>query len=107
VQVPRAFQGRSFRPLLEGCPYRERSSAYLEWRIPYGTSWKTVRTHDFKYGCSNREGEILHDLRRDPHELRSVADDPEYASALYAMREEMLRRWFDAEKQEPLRTAQY
>ncbi|MDH7568733.1 MAG: sulfatase-like hydrolase/transferase [Armatimonadota bacterium] len=107
VQTPRAFQGRTFRPLLEGRPYRERSSVYTEWRNPYGTSWKSVRSSEYKYACSNREGEVLFDLRCDPNELRNVVAEPRYASALAEMRAELLRRWFEVEKQEPLRTAQY
>lgn len=108
VQQPRFLQGRSFRPLLEGrTDYRERPSAFIEWRAPYGTSWKTVRTHEFKYGCSNREGEVLFDLRHDPHELKNVVHSPQYAPILAQMRAEMLRRWFEVEKQEPDRVARY
>lgn len=107
VQVPPCAQGRSFRPLLEGREYQERSSVFIEYRIPFQKSWKTVRTAGYKY-CAEKSGaELLYDLDRDPHELRNVASDPAYCKTLSEMRRELLRRWFDTEKQYPLRTAMY
>ena len=110
VQVPPAFQGRSFRPLLEGRDYLPRTSAFIEFRQPFGTSWKTVRTHEHKYCACSDGREILFDLTSDPHELTNVAGEGFHQShrdALNRMRAELLRRWFDVEKQYPLRTGAY
>ncbi|MGC9348317.1 MAG: sulfatase family protein [Anaerolineae bacterium] len=117
VQAPPFFQGRSFRPLLEGGAsgrdYEPRRSAYIEFKDPMRSSWKTVRTHAYKYtvftadGDPASQGELLFDLQDDPHELRNVAADPAYAEALGAMRRELIRRWFTVEDQYPLRTGAY
>jgi arylsulfatase len=126
VQAPPAFQGRSFRPLLDGDAtgggYVPRTSAYIEFKDPFTSSWKTVRTHAFKYSIYTRArnadpslaataaaptGELLFDLRSDPDETRNVAADPAYADALDAMRAELVRRWFTVENQYPLRTGKY
>jgi arylsulfatase A-like enzyme len=107
VQAPPFFQGRSFRPLLEGGDYEERASVFIEHRIPFGRSWKTVRTQAHKYAACNNGRELLFDLEADPGELEDVAGRPEQAELLNAMRRELLRRWFDVERQYPLRTGQY
>ena len=107
VQAPPFFQGRSFRGLLEERDYAPRTSAYVEHKDPFRTSWKTVRTHDYKFCASNVGVELLFDLRADPHEQRNVVADPAYTDALHAMRQELLRRWFTVESQYPLRTGKY
>ncbi|NLF30694.1 MAG: sulfatase-like hydrolase/transferase [Planctomycetes bacterium] len=107
VQPPPIFQGRSFRPLLEGRPYEARTSVFIEYRDPFGSSWKAVRTHAFKYCRSNTGAELLFDLAADPYELASVAGDPACAAALHTMRDELLQRWFSVERQYPRRTAAY
>ena len=107
VQVPPFMQGHSFRSLLEGGHYEPRRSGFLECRQPFGPSWKTVRTLDLKYCTSNRGAELLFDLRKDPHELRNVAQEPDCADALGRMRAELVRRWFDVESQYPRCTGRY
>jgi len=107
VQVPPFMQGRSLRPLLEGGDYEPRRSAFIEHRMPFRDSWKTVRTNAFKYCAGSKGKERLYDLREDPDELRNVAHEPDYADALNDMRAELIRRWFDVEGQYPLRTGRY
>jgi len=107
VQSPPFFQGRTFRPLLEGRPYRERASVFMELKVPFSHSWKTVRSHMWKYARRHSGEERLYDLVDDPHELRNVAADPASAAMLHEARAELLRRWFDVESQYPPRTAQY
>ena len=107
VQIPRIVQGRSIRSVLEGQPYEPRTSIYMEQKVPFGTSWRTVRTLDYKYCYSNTSRELLIDLNKDPHELNNVASDEDYKEALYIMRHEMLSRLFDVEKQFPLKTGAY
>ena len=93
--------------MLEAREYEPRTSAYVEHKDPFRQSWKTVRTHDFKYCASSDGTELLFDLRADPHEQRNVVADPAYTDALHAMRQELLRRWFTVESQYPLRTGKY
>jgi len=107
VQVPPFMQGRSFRSLLDGKQYEARRSAFIEYRVPFGRSWKTVRTGEFMYGTSTHGPEELYDLAKDPHQLCNVAEEAAYASALHGMRAELVRRWFDVESQYPLRTGRY
>jgi len=107
VQTPAWFQGRSFRGLLESGDYEERTSVFMEYREPFGVSWKTVRTHEFKYCVANSGEELLFDLQRDPGELRNVAHAEQYRDQRHDMREELLRRWFSVDKQYPLRTGAY
>ena len=107
IQVPPIMQGRSFRPLLEGRPYKERTSAFIEHRYPFGASWKTVRTPEFKYCVCNSGEELLFDLQSDPHELTNVAENSQYLSVMAQMRQELWRRWFDVERQYPLRSGAY
>jgi len=107
VQAPPIFQGRSFAPLLQGRPYEQRKSVFIEHRNPFVSSWKAVRTHAHKYCRSGDGDELLFDLAADPHELTNLAGDPAHAPALAEMRSEMLRRWFTVEKQYPRRTAAY
>jgi arylsulfatase A-like enzyme len=114
VQSPPFFQGRSFRPLLQSDgDYEPRTSAYIEFKDPLRSSWKTVRTAAYKYSVYTADGdpssqrELLFDLQADPHEQRNVARDPAYAEALDDMRRELIRRWFTVEGQYPLRTGAY
>ncbi|HUU43757.1 MAG TPA: sulfatase-like hydrolase/transferase [Planctomycetota bacterium] len=107
VEVPGFFQGRSFRPLLDGRDYAERSSVFIEHRFPFGESWKVVRTRAFKYCVSGDGEEMLFDLWRDPNELTNVAGSCQYQVILDDMRTELIRRWFDVESQYPLRTGDY
>jgi len=107
VQVPPAMQGRSFRPLLEGGAYAPRESVFIEFRAPFAYSSKCVRTHTHKYWIANDGEERLFDLVQDPHELRDASQDPACQGTLHGLRRELLRRWFDSEKQYPVRTGQY
>ena len=107
AQIPRIVQGRSIRPLLEGGAYKPRTSIFMEQRNPFRASWKTVRTLDHKYCRNNAGRELLFDLDKDPHEINNVADTEGYQDALQMMRNELLSRWFDVEKQFPVRTGAY
>lgn len=107
VQQPPIFQGRTLRPLLEGRAYEGRTSVFIEYRAPFDSSFKTVRTRTLKYCLSGAGAELLFDLKVDPNELTNVADDDAYAPALADMRTELLRRWFDVERQSPRTTAAY
>lgn len=123
VQTPPVMTGRSLKPLFEGEGYEERTSAYIEVKVPSGHAetrddgarhprglrgtWKGLRTRDYEYTVYRDGTELLFDIEQDPHELTNVAGDPGHLDGLHAMREEMVRRWFDVEPQYPKRTGVY
>jgi arylsulfatase A-like enzyme len=107
IQCPPQAQGRSFQGLLEGHEYQPRRSVYVEYKEPFGISWKTVRTARWKYCASNTGEERLFDLQKDPHELQDVSGDAAHATDLQEMRREWMRRIFEAENQYPRRTGRY
>jgi arylsulfatase A-like enzyme len=110
VSIPSEFQGRSFRPLLQGnTPSDWRTSLYYRYWMHkahhnvyahYG-----VRTHDHKliYYYSDALGQTgavdetyepeweLFDLRNDPREMVSVYNDPEYADTVRELKQELHR----------------
>lgn len=107
VQAPPFAQGRSFLPLLAGGEYQERTAAFTESKIPFQSSWKSVRTRDWFYAADGEGRELLYDLAADPDQLRDVSANSEAREALHVMRRELLSRWFGTEKQYPLRTGTY
>jgi arylsulfatase len=107
IQTPRIVQGRSIRPALQEQSYDPRNSILMEYKAPFRVSWRTVRTLEYKYCRNNAGRELLFDLKKDPHELSNLANEEHYRNVLQMMRNEMLSRWFDAEKQFPLRIGAY
>jgi arylsulfatase A-like enzyme len=97
VQTPRDMQGRSLRPILEGKPPADwRKSVYYHYyEFPqphhvhphYG-----VRTDRYKliHYYTLKEWELF-DLQKDPHELKSVYDDPTYAAVRDDLNKELKR----------------
>jgi arylsulfatase A-like enzyme len=97
--IPTDLQGADFLPLLEGkTPPDWRKSVYYHYyeypgahsvRKHYG-----VRTDRYKliyfYEPEIDEWE-LYDLEEDPHELRSVYDDPAYADVVTELKDELQR----------------
>lgn len=97
VQAPPEMQGQSIVPLLKGKnPKRWRKSLYYQYyEFPGGHS---VRRH---YGVRTEthkliyfymlDGWELYDLVKDPHELHSVYDDPDYARISEELKAELNR----------------
>lgn len=107
VPIPAAVQGRSFRPLLTGGEYQPRTSAWCEYRMPHGHATKAIRTRRHRYVMSKDGGRWLFDLEIDPGELTNRADDPSYRDVCQALSVELLRRTFDADRQDLNRTGDY
>jgi N-acetylglucosamine-6-sulfatase len=97
VEAPPYMQGRSFRALLGGGPYRPREAFlyeyYQEQWLPGIPTMFGVRTPRWKYITYPEIHDIdeLYDLQRDPHEMRNLALDPSYAPELRVMKEELAR----------------
>ncbi len=104
VQIPPSFQGRSFRPLIEGRDYEPRSSAFIEHGVH---SYRAVRTLEHLYALYPNGSERLFDLREDPQQLTNIASDPAHKAALESCRFELLQRWRDVSRRDRRRTAHY
>jgi len=98
VPIPRACDGASLRPWLQGkTPAEWRDAVHFEfdlrggWPDPGvpplglpldGASLCVTRTEAWKYVHCASLPPLLYDRRRDPHEMRNVAGDPAYAGLL-------------------------
>ena len=97
TDVPKRYQGRSLKPIIEGgTPSDWREDTFHEHfavrnRIP---AFEGIRSKKFKYVCyfDHDSYEFLHDLQNDPDELVNLANDPDYAETLSAMRERTQKR---------------
>jgi arylsulfatase A-like enzyme len=98
VEIPDDMQGRSLVPLLEGKDADWRKSVYYHYyEFPGAHSVRRhygVRTDRYKliyfYEDDVDEWE-LYDLEKDPHEMKSVYDDPAYAEVVKEMKAELQR----------------
>ena len=91
VPIPQRYQGNSLKPIVEkGKPADWRTETFHEHfavrhRIP---AFEGLRNKQFKYVryFDQDNYEFLHDLQQDPHELVNLADHPQHAQTLQAMR---------------------
>ena len=97
VEVPADMQGRSIVPLLKGeTPADWRKSFYYHYyEFPGAHSVRRhfgVRTDRYKLiSFYNLKEWEFFDLEKDPNELNSVYDDPEYASRIAEHKKELER----------------
>lgn len=97
AKIPDRYQGHSLHPIVSSeKPADWRTESFHEHfavrtRIP---AFEGVRNERFKYvryvDHGNRE--FLHDLKNDPDELVNLANDPNHAETLLAMRERTTAR---------------
>ncbi|MHC4520631.1 MAG: sulfatase/phosphatase domain-containing protein, partial [Planctomycetota bacterium] len=98
AEVPDDMQGRSLRPLLKGrTPEDWRASMYYHYyeypavhsvKRHYGVRTKRYKLIHFYHDIDEWE---LYDLKKDPEELRSVYNDPEYADVVKELTAELKR----------------
>ncbi|NLH41472.1 MAG: sulfatase [Planctomycetes bacterium] len=98
VSAPVDMQGWSLRPLLQGkTPANWRTSMYYHYyEFPAEHSVKRhygVRTQRYKliHFYNDIDEWELYDLQRDPHELKSVYNDPGYADVVQELKAELKR----------------
>ncbi len=88
----RHFAGASFVPFLRGAsPETWRDAIHTQCNgVELYYTQRSVMTRDFKYVFNGFDIDELYDLRRDPHEMWNVSDDPAYAEV---KRELVGRMW--------------
>ncbi|MCG8652630.1 MAG: sulfatase-like hydrolase/transferase [Pirellulales bacterium] len=80
---------RNFEPFLPDAlqnNYRYKMLAYQQWRRLYAEGKLNAVEQQF---FQPKSAEALYDLERDPHEVRNLADDPQYASTLADLRQRL------------------
>lgn len=91
LQAPREYQGRSLVPLLRGDRVKWRSDFFCEHLfvhkdIPQLEGVRGERYVYARYFTQQPVFEFLHDLEKDPHELKNLARDDSHAALLERMR---------------------
>ena len=92
VGIPSKYQGHSLKPIIEGKePSEWREDYFCEHLMRHGAipMWEGVRGVRYKYAryiTQNPVYEFLHDLEKDPDELKNFATDAEYQDVLKEMR---------------------
>ena len=96
VKIPEDMQGLSFRKLVSGETDEWRDAVYYTYYEYPG--WHMVKRH---YGIATSRYKLIHyyydvdewelfDLEKDPHEMKSVYDDPAYADVQKMLHERLL-----------------
>lgn len=96
VKAPATMQGISFAPQLRGRKGNRRDAIYYQY-FAY-PDWHMVRR---QYGVRDARYKLIHyyeigrwelfDLKKDPHELRNVYEQPDYASVVKDMERKLAR----------------
>lgn len=93
VKIPPTYQGKSLVPIVSGpIPPNWRTETFHEHLAvrERQAAFEGIRTNQFKYVRyfdRTPAYEFLHDLGKDPDELKNVAADPAYANVLNELRQ--------------------
>jgi choline-sulfatase len=92
VEVPKGLYGRSLRPLAEG----KDTKQWRDFVVSESQNGRMLRTHRFKYCIydSGKHREQLIDLKRDPGEMKNLAEVNDYKDVLGKHRQ-FLRSWIE------------
>jgi arylsulfatase A-like enzyme len=95
VKAQKEMQGESFRKLLSGASMKWRDAIYYHYyeypgvhavKRHYGVRTERYKLIHFYYDIDEWE---LYDLEKDPHEMKSVYDDPAYAGTRETLRKKL------------------
>ena len=101
IAPPRDVQGRDLSYAALGTNGAEPDSAFLQilgpgWpnRAKWVGLWRGVRTREYTYARWHDRGRrrVLYDLRKAPHEMRNLVQDPAYAAVADGL-EQRLQQW--------------
>ncbi len=101
VKAPEDMQGMSFRKVVNGEPGEWRDAIYYHYyeypavhmvKRHYGVRTDRYKLIHFYYDVDEWE---MYDLEKDPHEMKSIYDDPAYAD----VRKDLLKRLTELRKQ--------
>jgi len=71
------------------------NSPTKEYILEHGDEAEVKRF--FELACGKRPADELYDLKKDPHELNNVADDPGYADVLKKLKDRLMKELRDTE----------
>ncbi|NJN27217.1 MAG: sulfatase [Cyclobacteriaceae bacterium] len=95
IPIPEEMQGESFRQLVSGKTDHWRDAVYYTYyeypsvhmvKRHYGVATERYKLIHFYYDIDEWE---MYDLEKDPHEMNSVYDDPEYKEVQEMMHEKL------------------
>ncbi len=107
VSVPKDMQGESFRKLVAGKAGEWRDAVYYTYyeypgvhavKRHYGVATERYKLIHFYYDVDEWE---MYDLQKDPHEMKSVYNDPAYAAVqkeLHARLIELRKKYGDSDE---------
>ncbi|WPP51479.1 sulfatase family protein [Catalinimonas niigatensis] len=107
IDIPEEMQGESFRKLLSGETDEWRDAVYYTYyeypsvhmvKRHYGVATDRYKLIHFYYDIDEWE---LYDLEKDPNEMNSVYDDPEYAEVqemMHAKLQELRTKYGDSDE---------
>ncbi len=107
IPIPDNIQGRSLLPLLQGQTPAAWRQSFLTEFVPTNTepypAWKAVRTDQWKYihylGVNGQDE--LYDLKKDPHEIKNIINQPSARTGLTLMQAELKRLLDETSTQKP------
>lgn len=83
IKIPDGIEGKSLVPLLNDPKAAWDRPAYTVWsedgRTLRGTAVRTEKWRYAEFGPNQQDGAMLIDPAADPHELKNLANDPQYA----------------------------
>jgi iduronate 2-sulfatase len=85
LPAPPHLPGQSLRPLLDNPEAKWNQPAYTVTKFGANVG-KAVRTERWRYAEYDDGGAMLFDRRKDPHELKNLANDPAFAKTIAEMK---------------------
>ena len=92
AHVPEGLHGQSLLPLLTGGTQERRDDAFSEFHGSHMGlySMRMIETERYKYIFHSNDIDELYDHDSDPHELKNLAENPDYADILKDMKYRMV-----------------